>query len=329
VSVEHLLAKWATSSALRSVTRARRIARLDSVDCVKAMLLIGIAYTAVSTASYLFGAPLRDTPAATRSASAAKSAPIRSLDDVVAANLFGVARSTMPQSVAIEQAAEARLRLQGTFEASGGTPSVAIVSEGGRPGIPYRLGEQLPGAATLSEVGPGRIVLDRSGRREALEFELAASAARRDESAVSDAPPTEAAEPDNAVADAEGVVESVNVADEKAVKESYVRRIMANPRAAIEEFGLREVTPGQANGYQVVQRTPYFDRIGVREGDVIVAVNGAPVGSPELDHLELANLIAAGSTGVTIERDGHTLNLTSADDPLEARRKLRQETASR
>ena len=59
------------------------------------------------------------------------------------------------------------------------------------------------------------------------------------------------------------------------------------------------------------------------------AVNGAPVGNPELDHLELANLVAVGSTGLTVERDGQVVNLTSSDDPLLARRLLREETAVR
>jgi type II secretion system protein C len=296
--------------------------RTNLVAVVRLLVLVAIGSTIVDAGWRIVGSPASIPSPDTQLASRPSSAPAHSVDEILAANLFGKQRSA--DIVGTAQAANVQLQLEGTIEASRG-PSVAIVSEHGAPES-YHLGQQLPGAARLSVVESGRVVLERDGRRETLAFDRTPAVMNATPS-VDDVPPS----PD--ATDAEettgGTTQVINQADNRAVAESYVRRISASPQAAVADFGLQPVAPAQASGYRIVQKTPYLDRVGLESGDVIVAINGAPVGNPELDHLELANLIAVGATGVTVERDGKVLNLTSSDDPLEARRLRRQETAQR
>ena len=49
----------------------------------------------------------------------------------------------------------------------------------------------------------------------------------------------------------------------------------------------------------------------MRPGDVVLSVNGRPLGDINVDRLALTNLAAAGSVRVELLRNGQTLTITT------------------
>jgi len=299
-----------------------------------ALIVVGVAYALGDTAWYVTHTPphaiLSEVPRGATSAAG-------SLEHLLAANLFGVMHTGGAVAVEPTVTRDARFTLEGTFAAARAGASFAIVSAEHAPSTLYRVGDDVPGAGRLVAVDADRVVVELGGARRAIAFEtdrptagiVSADGSAGGDSADDALTPSDSVETASSETASDAAVQPALVSDPTALAETYVRTIEANPQQAVSEFGLETVRTGEAAGYRVAQSTPYFDRAGLKLGDVILSVNGTPVGDPSLDRLELANLIAVGSTGVTVNRDGRVMILTTADDPLEARRQARQQTAAR
>lgn len=272
------------------------------------LIVGGIAYTLATSVLYFLSPPV--TPGAGVTAAPERPAEPASTVDInriVSRDLFGAAGAGPEPVVSNEPARQTQLPLEllGVFVADRAEDySAAIISQRGRPGLLYDVGEQVPGNATLVEVHPDHVVLRRAGVREALNFpELTESLAARTRNApetVEDAP----------VDDYDDIDEQASV--EELVNE-YREELAANPSQALEELGVEAVSAGAAEGYRVgnLAQSPYLSQTGLQPGDVILSVNGRPVGDLEQDRLELDNVLAQGSARLEVQRGSRRFFVTA------------------
>lgn len=255
------------------------------------MLLVWLAWMLVDTIwLFLSGSPrivspddslpvLERTVATSGNASGSLS-----LDRVSAWELFGPVQE---QVATVVEAPETRLRLEllGVFQHPSDELASAIIAEQGKNGELYHVGDRLPGNATLERVYPDRVILMRAGQRETLRMkdELAEGVTRAVEP-----PPESRQEPEQFVAG----------------PEDY-RQLQEQRQQAIEMLNL---VLAEGGGYRVNATPPPDGRmIGLREGDIILSVNGFELGTEESDIAALASYQETQAVTVILIRDGQTI----------------------
>ena len=283
------------------------------------LMVIAIAYTLATSALYILSPPA--TAPVTRAAADAgeKQRPAPDLNAILASNLFGTADAAAP--AAAEQptvATSLPLELLAVFEASNGGESAAIIAQRGRPGLLYHLDEEVPGSATLVEVRADHVVLRRAGVRETLHFpapgESVAARTADVPDLIEEYQPAETYESyeetyeetyDEAAPDAASVQELVD---------EYRDQIQEDPSTALEELGVSAVSDGSAEGYRIgdLAQSPYLSQTGLQPGDVILSVNGRPVGDLNQDRLELDNVLAQGSARLEVQRGERRFFVTAS-----------------
>lgn len=110
-----------------------------------------------------------------------------SIQQLSSGNFFGQANSSAPApQPKITDAPETRLRLvlQGAFSNSLVDNGRALIAEQGKKAKYYRVGDQLPGGATLSRVEAEHVVLSRAGRLETLSFSSQKNRSNKNQSQV-------------------------------------------------------------------------------------------------------------------------------------------------
>lgn len=212
-----------------------------------------------------------------------------------------------------------RLRLQGIVDSSDETSGRAIIASGSQQAI-YSPGDQLPEGrnVTLEKILPLRVILNNDGRYESLwlyqegEFSARRSTNRRqepvadrpsrswegDEDELTDAPAE--VEPDSAQAgdpqppaDAEEVVGEVSRALSDVVSMSIHRE------------------GGQIVGYRIRpgRDSATFESLGLQAGDVVRAVNGVELSSPQRIMELYRDMGDATSASLLIDRDGQEISV--------------------
>ena len=286
------------------------------------LIVGGIAYTLATSVLYFLSPPV--TPGAGVTATRerpAEPAPAVDINRIVSRDLFGATDAEPEAAVSNEPTRQTQLPLEllGVFVADQPENSAAIISQRGRPGLLYDVGEDVPGNATLVEVHAKHVVLRRAGVREALNFpELSESLAARtrnvpqtfEEPPVDDYDEGYAEEYDNLEDYADDIDEQASV--EELVNE-YREELEADPSQALEELGVEPVSAGAAEGYRVgnLAQSPYLSQTGLQPGDVILSVNGRPVGDLEQDRLELDNVLAQGSARLEVQRGSRRFFVTA------------------
>ncbi|MEQ8483394.1 MAG: type II secretion system protein N [Pseudomonadales bacterium] len=285
------------------------------------LLVAGIAYTLATTALYFLSPPMAATPSAAQTPAARPGG--RAATDVTAIlnrQLFGAADATAMGQAQNTPTVTTQLPLEllGVFVADDADASAAIVSQRGRQGLLYAVGESVPGNATLVEVHNDHVVLRRGGTREALYFPAPGSslAARTPSAGLGlepvipldqqplqtfDEPFQESPEP---LLDEEPDQASANAADAGDTLAEYRDRLEQDPAQTLQELGVAPVADGASEGYRVgdLAQSPYLSQTGLQPGDVILSVNGRPVGDLNQDRLELDNVLAEGSARLEVQR---------------------------
>ncbi len=289
------------------------------VEPARWIIIAGIAYTLANTVLF-FVAPPEAGSSARGSQAVAVRAPDRrpavSLNAILSRNLFGDAGAAPAEADNTLPAVETRLPLEllGVFVADHPEESAAIVAQKGRAGILYAVGETLPGNATLAEVHADHIVLRRAGARETLTFPQIS-----DNRVVPDAGPT-------APAGAAQVTSAFRRADTQAQTdnepptprefvEQFRERISDDPEGMLKEIGITPVAEGNAQGYRLdnaAVNSPYLSRTGLQPGDVVLSVNGQPVGNIEQDRRQLDNILAQGSARIEVQRGTRRFFVTAS-----------------
>ena len=88
--------------------------------------------------------------------------------------------------------------------------------------------------------------------------------------------------------------------------------MLSNPEQAVREFGFEPVSQGTASGYRVGSNAsnPMIASAGLQPGDVVVSVNGMPVGVAMNDARLFDQVRSAGRARVEVERNGRRFFLT-------------------
>ena len=101
-------------------------------------------------------------------------------------------------------------------------------------------------------------------------------------------------------------------ANASAAGRSSRDKMLRNPEQAIRNFGFEPVAPGRASGYRVGTNASNsaVASAGLRPGDVVISVNGMPVGVAMNDARLFDQVRSAGRARVEVEREGRRFFLT-------------------
>lgn len=298
------------------------------VEPVRWLLVAAIAYTLATTIWSFFDSPVAPSvslsPNTTQPA-APKRAP-GNVNWILSKHLFGEAgRAPVAATASNEPAVQTRLplELQSVFVADEVSESAAIVAQRGKPGKLYSVGETLPGNAKLEEVLTDRIILRRAGSRETLMFPKAkaqfiASPVEDEPAAApsrgSTRPQVQSATVTRAAPRSASAEQPTDTQDPKAVLESYTQKLATDATATLDELGIETVEAGEGGGYRIgdIAQSPYLRQTGLQPGDVILSVNGQPVGDIEQDQMELANIMAQGTARIEVQRGSRRFFITAS-----------------
>ena len=245
-------------------------------------------------------------------------------------NLFGVVeqKNISPDLDAPET--KLNLELKGVFTAKNQAESTAIVSESNKTGELYRIGDRLPGNAILSAVHDDHILFKRGSRYEKLRFSEDAFQSTAIEAATSERPATKPQRRDRRSSQklresrlqrarqkqAEGRQRSSSSATQQRsisdVVSSYRERIDSDPESVLRELGIESVSAGETSGYRVGNQISQQQLLqaGLQGGDIILSVNGRPVGDVMQDRSMVDQAMAAGRVRVEIQRQERRFFIT-------------------
>lgn len=178
-----------------------------------------------------------------------------------------------------------KLTLVGVFANTNQDISGAIIKSGSNAEL-YRVGDELPGRAELYKVFPDRVLLKRMGKTETLRLEVERQPGK-----------IEAAETTPTLPD-------LNAAASQGLD---TQRGML-----ISQLALTPVRDGSNEGYRVSAKISRDVRraVGLRPGDVILSVNGMPLGTDEADQAAISSFYESGKAEVEIQRGGSQITLT-------------------
>lgn len=266
------------------------------------LILLGIRVGLVAVVAYVsaqafwfFSAGPEPLPLSVEPAASATTDPV-DVDALRAMNLFGEP-ATIEAAPANEVLQETRLSLVlvGVFVADEAEASSALIARSGQQPDLYSVGDQLPGGATLLEVHADRAVIRRAGLRELVRFAEPRSIA----------PAAFSRSPNQASSQAQP--------SEPTFREAiatYRAEIDENPTSALERLGVEPVMAGQPQGYTLGNQPAVLARTGLRAGDVVLSVNGRPVGNVNEDRLELDNVVAQGRARLEVKRGSRRFFVT-------------------
>lgn len=223
-----------------------------------------------------------------------------SVDQIRSWEVFGLP-GQREAVVSVEAAPDTRLRLEllGLFQHPQSVQAGAIIAEQGKDGELFRVGETLPGNATLEEILTDRVILLRAGQREALrlkELELGGVTA----SPESVRPRSSSRRSSSRNLSARSMAQLTP--QEQAVALGLPEDVSAQRNMIIQQLGLMPSTGGE--GYQIGSAAPQevLQQIGLRPGDVVLSVNGNILGQEGSDIAALEEFRNSGAASIVIQR---------------------------
>ena len=267
----------------------------------QALVVIAIAWVVADTATFLLAGPAH-VPTSSLEPGAAAQEEQFPASEIASWELFGSAQAT--GDAAATEATEGlattalSLVLVGVFAADETQASAALIAQPNRKAKRYRIGDRLPGRATLEAVYRDRVVIRRGGVRELIRFpepkeRFAVASQSADQTAAAAAPTASPSpEPASAVPPRQPAPRPPMPAED--------------PASILYDAGLTPVKSGAAEGYELgeLAANPVLRQAGLRPGDRILSVNGRAVGNVELDQAEFASVVAAGAARIEVQRGG-------------------------
>lgn len=267
-------------------------------------------------------APAAGTAAAVAAPTARPVATAREgYQPLVARNLFGaeVREAVAPKAAAPaatagaaaaptppKSARELGLTLQGTVA---GPPSLAfaIIRHGAQQEL-YRVGDEVSPGVTLAEVRPGEVVLARGSERLLLTMEEAKPGAPGRRGRVRSVPRRTPAAA-NAAAGIRQVAPNSYLLDRETVTQSLknLSNMMRDIRVVPSFDAAR-----RPNGYRVasIRYGSLLDKLGLKRGDVIQAINGLPISDPDRAYQAYQQLKDESSIQIDVLRNSRPITLT-------------------
>ena len=261
---------------------------------VNLVLITLIAYAAATMSWQLVSSFTQQEQTVTVSRSAAKPQTRTSLSTVPQLHVFGEADK---EPIAIDQPIEApetrlRLELTGLFASSDPKQSLAIISEKNGKDESYRIGDSVPGNATLHEVYADRVILRRLGNLETLRLKEPAEMLEIGRSAT----------PSNRRDDTPRTSPKL-----KDMQEQY----KTDPQSLFQQLRITPVTEnGRITGYRFSHNDRAFMKeIGLTTSDIITAVNGVSVSDSGKLFGMMKDADQLGELNLTVLRDGQSQDL--------------------
>lgn len=216
------------------------------------------------------------------------AAPAVDLSSIVNAHLFGVAGLSGDPNAA--PATSANLALAGTLAGLDPGHGWAIIGASAQAARVYATGASLPGGTTLLAVYRDRVILERNGARESLALPRLSGTA------------------------AAPIAYRPAAGDESGSVAESVRQLMAQDQSAVNDL-LRPqpvFSGAQLRGYRVYpgRNRGQFAKLGLQPGDLVTAVNGAPLDDPSRGPEILRGIGNGATVTVTIDRNGQSQQLT-------------------
>lgn len=260
---------------------------------VNLLLITLIAYTAARMSWQIVASFTPQTQTTILSRAVAKPETRTSLSSVPQHHVFGEADK---EPVAIDQPIEApetrlRLELTGLFASTNPKDSIAIISEKNGKDESYRIGDSVPGNATLHEIYADRVILRRLGKLETLRLKEPAEQLEIGRTELPTAPDTTPRTSPML----------------KEMQEMY----KTDPQKLFSQMRLTPVTEeGRITGYRFSHNNREFmKQIGLTTQDIITAVNGIPVTDSAKLFAMMKDADQLGEINLTIMRDGEPEDL--------------------
>ena len=223
-------------------------------------------------------------------------------------HLFGQVQKSSPTAIAkVTDAPDTRLnlKLRGVLASDDPALAMAIIADGKGKEDAYALGAKLPGNAVLKEIYADRVILEYRGRLEALRLpkEVIAKLGSTTGSTI-----TKRGSGFRSGFKA-SPIRSVRNTDTSALLRQYREAMINNPQSLMNLVSASPVVDkatGKLKGYKL---RPGKDRkllkkFGLKNGDVVTAVNGVSLDNP-IKALEIMrDLSTASSVSLDVERKG-------------------------
>lgn len=277
---------------------------LDLAALAASLILAVLVAQALASMTWaLLPEPSFPPPPTTTAAVTPGAAQPADFEQLAALHLFGQARpdgDTRGPGGAPLDAPETRLNLtlRGILFNSMGEMARAIIAAPGQPDQHYRIGDDLPGGATIDAIYADRVMLLRNGRYETLRLPTDSLDVAGGGSGGRSAPAGRAAP---APSPAGGTLSE------------YRAQILENPQNAMQYIQASPINTGGGGigGFRVAPGSDprLFEMAGLQEGDIVTAVNGVQLDSMDKGLEAMESLATSEEVTVTLQRNGREYNV--------------------
>jgi general secretion pathway protein C len=247
-------------------------------------------------------------------------AGIESGNNIASLNLFGE-QAVQAATVAVDAPeTKLNLELQGVFNADVAEDSTAIVAELNKNGELYRIGDRLPGNAILDSVFSDHILIRRGTKLEKLLFSdskirqqftrtSANSATAQNQPLAQNSPTTRLQQVRERIAERKQSALSNPQNQPRSKIREYVsalqKRISDDPAGLLTELGVSAVESGSNKGYRIGSEASQqaLAQAGLQSGDVVLSVNGQPVGNVINDQNLINQAMNSARVRVEVQRN--------------------------
>ena len=253
------------------------------------------------------------------STTASSSAITQPTFKVSSLELFGrlEVADPLPQSIDAPET-KLNLELQGIFIAQDAKLSTAIVAQKNKTGELFAIGDKLPGNATLAAVFEDHVLIRRGTRVEKLLFSDSkfqfvsdrspASTSPRSGGGISDTTRSQLGSAKNSISDKN---EPNNNSINNSPINTYQEKLRSDLQGTLSKAGITPVSTGESNGYKVgADAQGAIKQAGLQPGDVILSINGKPVGVASNDSALMAQVMASSRVRVEVRRGARRFFLT-------------------
>ncbi len=209
---------------------------------------------------------------------------------ITSAHLFGEApvEAGPQRDAANAQQTSLPLVLVGIIAADDPKDGLAILGENAAGAKVYAVGDNVPGGAKLHQVLADKVIIDRNGVLESLMLPRALQPGA--------APPSTAA-----------------LQTEAPIMDRMRKLITNDPGLMADIMRPQPVfAQGKQKGYRVYpgRNRQAFQRLGLRPGDLVTAINGTPLDDPARGQEIFGTLGSSSEAHITVMRGGQQQDLT-------------------
>ena len=209
------------------------------------------------------------------------------------------------------------LELQGIFITEDAKFSTAIVAKKGKIGELFAIGDKLPGNAILAAVLEDHVLIRRGTKMEKLLFSDSKF------QFVSDEAPENTSSRSGGISgitrsqlgNARNSIRNTNRSNNKSTNNKtltqYQEKLRNDLHGTLSEAGITPVSIDESNGYKVgADAQAAVKQAGLQPGDMILSINGRPVGVASNDTALMAQVMASSRVRVEVQRGTRRFFLT-------------------